>query len=212
MSREIRAHYARLAQDYGRKANRACEHSYRLVIRQWLSHAGSVLELGCGSACAISELDAPRCVAGDLTPEMLHAASVPPRIMRVACDSETLPFADGSYDAVFNVNLLEHVPHPERVFAEMTRVLTPGGRCVVITPNGDLAAVLAILERLHLKLPEGPHQFLTRQTLLDLATRHFTLIEHRRFLAFAAGPSWLVKGIDALVPACGLFQYAILKK
>jgi SAM-dependent methyltransferase len=43
-------------------------------------------------------------------------------------DAEALPFADGSFDAVFANFLLLHVGRPERVAAELARVLGPGGR------------------------------------------------------------------------------------
>lgn len=40
---------------------------------------------------------------------------------------ETLPFADNSFDVVFADNVMEHLPDPEKVFAEIARVLRPGG-------------------------------------------------------------------------------------
>src|SRR5262249_7730275 len=37
-----------------------------------------------------------------------------------------LPFADGSFDAVFSTNTMEHVMDLKRAFAEILRVLKPG--------------------------------------------------------------------------------------
>lgn len=47
-------------------------------------------------------------------------------------DSEHLPFADGSFDVVTCANSFHHYPHQEEVVVEMTRVLAPGGRLIVI--------------------------------------------------------------------------------
>ncbi len=42
-------------------------------------------------------------------------------------DAANLPFPDGSIDAVFSSNLMEHVPDTKPVFDEIERVLKPGG-------------------------------------------------------------------------------------
>ena len=43
----------------------------------------------------------------------------------IVANGEQLPFATGSVDAVVCESLLEHVPRPERIVAEMFRVLRP---------------------------------------------------------------------------------------
>jgi SAM-dependent methyltransferase len=45
----------------------------------------------------------------------------------VIADGTRLPLADASLDGVFCSNLLEHAPDTEGVFAEVARVLRPGG-------------------------------------------------------------------------------------
>lgn len=46
---------------------------------------------------------------------------------QVYADAASLPFADGAVDAVACYEVLEHVPDPERVIAEVARVLAAGG-------------------------------------------------------------------------------------
>ena len=50
-------------------------------------------------------------------------------------DLEALPFADGTFDAVVSVVTLEHVRNPQKVVAEMGRVLRPGGQLLLIVPH-----------------------------------------------------------------------------
>lgn len=46
------------------------------------------------------------------------------------------PPAEGRYDLVILAEVIEHVPRPpHRVFEELARVLEPGGRLLVTTPN-----------------------------------------------------------------------------
>ncbi len=42
-------------------------------------------------------------------------------------DGISMPFADGSFELVYCKQVLEHVRHPERLLAEVYRVLVPGG-------------------------------------------------------------------------------------
>lgn len=52
----------------------------------------------------------------------------------VFADAAELPFPDNSFDAVLCLEVIEHVPTPARVMAEIARVLKPGGRAWLSMP------------------------------------------------------------------------------
>jgi SAM-dependent methyltransferase len=52
----------------------------------------------------------------------------------VVYDGTNLPFATASFETVLSVSVLEHTPDPERLFAEMARVLAPGGTMIQLVP------------------------------------------------------------------------------
>ena len=54
---------------------------------------------------------------------------------RLQPDSAKLPFADGSFDLVTANMVFEHVEAPLPLLMEIRRVLKPGGRLIVLTPN-----------------------------------------------------------------------------
>lgn len=60
----------------------------------------------------------------------LSAAKKP----HVQTDAAVLPFADAAFDAVICSELLEHVPEPQAVTAEIHRVLKPGGTLLLCVP------------------------------------------------------------------------------
>ncbi|WP_210324170.1 class I SAM-dependent methyltransferase [Azorhizobium oxalatiphilum] len=49
-------------------------------------------------------------------------------------DGGRLPMDDGSFDTLMCVEVLEHVPDPEALLADMHRVLKPGGRLLLTVP------------------------------------------------------------------------------
>ena len=50
-------------------------------------------------------------------------------------DGEALPFPDASFDVVYGHGVLQYAAHPERIIAELHRVLTPGGRGIFMVYN-----------------------------------------------------------------------------
>lgn len=50
-------------------------------------------------------------------------------------DGKRIPFEDESFDAAGALNVLEHVEEPESFIAELVRVVRPGGRIVLSSPN-----------------------------------------------------------------------------
>jgi 2-polyprenyl-3-methyl-5-hydroxy-6-metoxy-1,4-benzoquinol methylase len=94
------------------------------------------LDLGCGEGVLLSSL-ASRL---PLESHLVGMDVVPPpngaRWRAVTADiASTLPFADHSFDVVVAGEVLEHVPHPDRMLSEIRRLLTPNGRLVLSTPN-----------------------------------------------------------------------------
>ncbi|MFN0110847.1 MAG: class I SAM-dependent methyltransferase [Blastocatellia bacterium] len=59
-------------------------------------------------------------------------------------DSVSLPFADDSFDLVTSNMVFEHVAEPLQSLKEIRRVLKPGGRLIVLTPNWlDIVSLVA---------------------------------------------------------------------
>jgi len=49
-------------------------------------------------------------------------------------DGNQLPFEDGSFDTVINIQVLEHTAHPQRLIGEMARVLKKDGVLILAAP------------------------------------------------------------------------------
>lgn len=102
--------------------------------------AKNVLEAGSGNGfnCICLGQRNPECefVGVDLTEQHVtfankSAAKLPNTQFEVG-NYETLPYANGQFDAVFSVESLCQTPRREVAFEEMYRVLRPGGRLLVV--------------------------------------------------------------------------------
>jgi SAM-dependent methyltransferase len=109
-----------------------------------------VLEIGCGNAAGSALLsDRARLVVATDLPKVDVAThsigmTAPRRLLdwlgvencRLAgASAEVLPFGDETFDLVFSLFVLEHVPNREAAVQEMHRVLRPGGYAVAFVPN-----------------------------------------------------------------------------
>jgi SAM-dependent methyltransferase len=92
---------------------------------------GRVLDLGCGVGHSFHALAPRESVGVDHSAQALAGQQ---RETHVA-DMRELPLPDSSFASVLSVQSIEHVPDPERVLAEIVRVLRPRGTAVVVTPN-----------------------------------------------------------------------------
>jgi dolichol-phosphate mannosyltransferase len=92
-----------------------------------------VLDVGCGS----SRILGSRAMVGlDI---MMHKLRYGRRFGNPLVHGSIfeLPFPDASFDCVICSEVIEHVPADEKVFSELERVLRPGGRLILGTPDYD---------------------------------------------------------------------------
>ncbi len=108
---------------------------FEALVRKRFAAGMRVLDVGCGRGGVIEllwrEAGLPVGVDPDLASLREHRAE----IRRVCGLGEALPVADGQFDLVLALWVLEHVARPERLLAEVHRALRPGGRFLFLTPN-----------------------------------------------------------------------------
>ncbi len=88
-----------------------------------------VLDIPAGNGLVSKELNRLGCevVSADINEEYSHYVQ--------ANMEETLPFENEHFDAVICLEGIEHIMHPESLFAELARVLKKGGLLIISTPN-----------------------------------------------------------------------------
>ena len=79
-------------------------------------------------------LDCGAGLRADYYPNVVNLEIVPYVSTDVVSVGEVLPFKSGSFDAVFSLNVLEHVRDPFMCAQEICRVLKPGGKLYCVMP------------------------------------------------------------------------------
>lgn len=97
----------------------------------------SILDVGCGTGLNASVLrEMGHTVVGvDLSPVAIEKFTALGFEGHVCDIVEGLPFDDDRFDLVYASEVIEHVNDTASFLAELTRVLSPGGRLVLSTPN-----------------------------------------------------------------------------
>lgn len=133
----LRDNFNRVAPDYDQSAVLQQEINRRLIERLDLIRLAPkrVLDLGCGTGSGIDKLmrryPKAKFVGVDFADVMLRKATKKGRWWRkpalVCADMQSLPFADNSFDLAYSNLALHWCTSPDLPFAEIQRVLKPGG-------------------------------------------------------------------------------------
>ena len=136
---------------------------------------GNVLDVGCGTGQVLASLNPRRGVGIDLSERMIDEAR-----RRLASRTELAFLAIdakaagelGPFDCVISADTMEHVEDWRAVVHAIVDACRPGGLIVITTPNPWWTFPLWLLEKLNLKMPEGPHKFVSiRSIAKELSAR-----------------------------------------
>ncbi len=162
----------------------------------------SVLEVGVGAGNILAKFDAAVRTGIDISPFLLEKAQkrlgVATQLVEGNAEELDRHFPPHSFDKVFCSEVLEHVQHPDRVIAQMARMLKPGGIAVVSVPNESvinrLKRLLKSIGVFRLLFPDMAdhmedawhlHMF-SAAMLRSLADRHFHILQ------IVAVPFWFL--------------------
>ncbi|HWE52224.1 MAG TPA: class I SAM-dependent methyltransferase [Bryobacteraceae bacterium] len=125
---------------YDAKRTPKTEYPHRLAhylsSRFRLQAGEKFLELGCGRGDFLKAFKELGFTCHGVDREE-SAKAFNPGIEIAVCDieGEKLPFPDAFFDVVYHKSLIEHVYSPRNLMMETHRVLKPGGKCIILTPD-----------------------------------------------------------------------------
>ena len=223
---ETREHWDSLAAAYD-EAKARNDFYYRFLkslVSRWVQSASprAVLDVGCGTGQLLAYLNPDKGLGIDVSPAMVTEAA------RRFGDRKNLEFRVwraeeagdlGQFEAVFSADVLEHVSDWRATVQSMVEALAPRGRLVLTTPNPRWAGPLWLLEKLRLKMPEGPHHFVASRPIASLLAQLGCTILHRGTYLLVPtelgglGPkvSWAAAQMP-IVRSCGVIQLVVARR
>jgi len=133
---QINAHFSKAAQSYEQGARLQREVAFDALRFLASQQHGTLLDLGCGPGWFHHNLSShcDHLVALDLSAAMLQQAERHGIANEfIQADAAAIPLPEHSVDTVFSSLMLQWCADPAAVFAEIARILKPGGRFVLTT-------------------------------------------------------------------------------
>jgi SAM-dependent methyltransferase len=132
-----RAHFDAIAERYDRLRHQLFEPALGLLVREGDLEGRSVLDLGCGTgrfAAALAERHGCVAFGVDPSPAMLAVARArSSAVTWLDGRAEAIPLADHAVERAFLQTVIHLVEDRAAAFAELRRVLEPGGVVAILT-------------------------------------------------------------------------------
>ena len=101
-----------------------------ILYKKFMNKKGKLLDIGCGKGthmacfknCGLDVYGIDKRIERDY-------------IKRCNIEEDRIPFEDNTFDYIFSKSLIEHIYSPENMLKEAYRVLKPGGKIIIMTPD-----------------------------------------------------------------------------
>lgn len=188
-SKAVQKHFDELAGSYDSLKQRNWYYyaSLKKFIAEVIPPGKKVLEIGCATGEILNFLKPAKGVGIDLASKMIEAARA---------KFPHLEFWSGSFedfetreifDYILLADVIEHLEDQKRLFPSLKRLCGKETQVVLTMANPGWEPLLELLEKLGLKMEEGPHFRISERDMLKSAgDAGFILLFQDRYLIFPA--------------------------
>jgi ubiquinone/menaquinone biosynthesis C-methylase UbiE len=222
---QVAAHFDQIGEQYDsyKKKNWYYYNQVKRLYREYIAAGLSVLEIGCGTGDVLAALEPKFGIGIDISKELIACAnkkySLHKNLTYISgdCTNYIDQFHNDVFDFIFMSDVIEHLDDVGLMVKTISQICSQNTKVVISMANPLWEPLLLVLEKLGLKMPEGPHHRISGKKLEKILQHYNLCIEERgeRVLIPAPlpGADWVNKYFYKipLFKKIGLIQYWICK-
>ncbi len=158
---EIKNHFDKIAAEYNfwKEKNKYYYQQLKNVLVELISnpHEKIILEMGCGTGDLLNFLNPKKGIGIDVSEGMIEIAKkTHPENEFFCCPAEDFKH-EKIFDYLLFIDVIEHTAKLNEMFRNFNNLMNNNTRLIIIMANPYWEPLLMLMEKLNLKMPEGPH-------------------------------------------------------
>jgi 2-polyprenyl-3-methyl-5-hydroxy-6-metoxy-1,4-benzoquinol methylase len=182
---DVTLHFDSIAEkyDYYKRQNAFYYNSIKRTLKRLVPQDKKILDVGTATGQILSFLAPSQGVGYDISPKMIEIAkkkNVKRKNLRFVTSLNQI---SGPFDYILLIDVIEHLAMPKDVFNKFSHLADTKTLLIISSVDSFFNPLLLLVEKLHLKMPEGPHRRPKNQEIIKIASESgFKLI--RKFWKF----------------------------
>jgi ubiquinone/menaquinone biosynthesis C-methylase UbiE len=197
---KVAEHFNTIAHNYDhyKEKNWYYYKNLKNLFKEFIPPKSKVLEVGCGTGDVLAALELEMGVGIDISEELIkiakdkHSASAQLSFLAGDIKDFILDLRQRRFDYIFMSDVIEHLEDVPAMIKCISEVAEPGSKLIISMANPLWEPLLMILEKLKLKMPEGPHLRISGEKLEGILEAYSfkTLVKGQRLIFPASIPGF----------------------
>jgi len=177
----VKDHFDEIASDYDywKKRNWYYYQNLKKIINEFVPVDKTVLEIGCGTGDILASVEPRYGIGADLSPKMIEIAKSKYNGFTNLKFHVSGEIPKRKFDFILMIDVIEHLENRTALFKDLQQYCDLDTRIIILMANPMWEPLLLLLEKLNLKMPEGPHYRISYSDLKkELEELSFVVSEH----------------------------------
>jgi 2-polyprenyl-3-methyl-5-hydroxy-6-metoxy-1,4-benzoquinol methylase len=180
---QISKHFDRLAPLYDsyKQKNPYYYQTLKHALQKIIPAGKKILDFGCGTGEILSYLRPSYGLGIDVSQKMITIAG------KKFSENRRLHFQTDLkkvriFDTIILVDVMEHLSHPGKTLKQLQKHADDRTQLIVTFIDSFWEPLLHLLETLRLKMPEGPHNRLSRTEVITIASQNGFFLKDKQYV------------------------------